>query len=268
MKKFLAVMLAALMILSFASCSKDSGDEKSTLSKENEIVNNYVQNEQGDIFYFEMIDTETVELTGFKGPDTPHAVAIPETLDGKSVVSIDAQAFYYSSCINALTIPASVTSIGKYAFAGCAALTALTIPSTVVSIGEGAFSKCSALASVTVESGSLATIPYVCFIDCSSLTALTIPATVTTIDRAAFSGCTALETVVIPEGTAVIGVQAFHGCEKLASLTLPASVTSIGTSAFDGCSSLYRSGVTCPAGSASETYINALNLEASAPAEE
>lgn len=248
MKKLFALILALLMIFALTACSEEEeGEEdlKDYLVKE-EVVDS-ITLENGDTFYFDLIDSETVTVTGFTGNDKAHAVAIPETLDGKTVVAISDEAFYGCSKLNAITIPATVTNIGAYAFARCEMLTTVTVPDTVTSLGEAAFYGCKALTSVTIGSGISALEAYT-FLECTSLTTVTVPATIKTIAHGVFFGCTALESAVIAEGCEIIGFAAFQNCTALNALTLPASVVSIGNLAFAGNDSLFAEGITLPEG--------------------
>lgn len=67
----------------------------------------------------------------------PKAVRIPKEINGKTVTSIEADAFFNNQ-LTSVTIPNSVTSIGDYAFA-YNQLTSVTIPDSVTSIGSSAF---------------------------------------------------------------------------------------------------------------------------------
>jgi hypothetical protein len=247
-----------------SNSDKDKDDLSDLIVEDIEITFETMEN--GDTFHFESIDSETVRITKFEGKDTPHAVTIPGTLNGKTVAEIGNSAFYYCSQVTTITFPASVTVIGDFAFAGCTALTELTIPATVKSIGVAAFYDCASLASVTFPAESeLTTIAQHTFTRCAALTEIAIPAYIKTIDTAAFLGCSDLATVAIAEGCTAIGAQAFQNCTALKSLTLPASVTSIGTYAFSGSENLYGDGVTCPADSVAAQFIAKMQLEPTAP---
>ena len=258
MKKLLAALLALLMIgVACVSCSdkkENEDDWKDDLLLEDE---NSVDNEtiNGETFYFEAVDSETVSITGYQGSDVPHTLNIPTTLNGKTVVGVSAKAFYYCSKINAINIPATVTTIGEKAFAGCALVTELTIPATVTTVGSKAFYGCTTLATLTFETGFAASIGENAFAECTALTSVTIPGTVKIIEAGAFFLCTALNTVTIVEGVEVIGTQAFQSCTALATLTLPASVTTNGSYAFEGCEDSLTT-VTVPEGSAAKTYVD------------
>lgn len=61
------------------------------------------------------------------------------------------------------------------------------------------------------------------FQGCSFITELTLPATVTTIEGNAFSGCTGITTIIIPASVDTIGDGAFSGCSNLANLAFQAT---------------------------------------------
>ena len=257
MKKLLAFILAALMIVSFAACSDEEEqveDLKDYLQKD-EVVN-FVTNENGETFHFDLIDSETVKITGYDATDAKHALVIPETLDNKTVVEIADAAFRTCNSINSLTIPATVEKIGNYAFEGCELLTEINIPANVKSIGVGAFKSCTAVTKVTFAEGSaIDTIAMHTFQQCLALTSITVPAHVKTVKQGAFIGCSALAEVVIADGVEVIEKQAFQNCTALATITLPASLTAIGDQAFSGSENLYIGGATYPADSVAEEYF-------------
>ena len=257
MKKLLALILAVLMVAAFAACSKDE-DEKEDLKdylQKDEIVDS-ITNENGETFYFDMIDSETVVITKYESGDEKHALVIPETLDGKTVVAIGEKAFRTCNAITSVTIPATVETIGAYAFEGCQLLTAINIPATVKTIGECAFGGCTAVTALTIAEGStISVIESFTFQGCTSLASVTIPAHVKTVKQGAFIGCAALAEITIADGVEVIEKQAFQNCTALATLTLPNSLTEIGDQAFSGSEALYTEGVTYPAGSAAEAYF-------------
>ena len=86
---------------------------------------------------YSVLDDGTVQITDCEyGAE---AVVIPDTIDGKSVTSIDWYAFYGCENLKSITIPNSVTSIGLSAFSGCSNLTSVTIPDSVTSIGYEAW---------------------------------------------------------------------------------------------------------------------------------
>ena len=279
MKKLLALLLAGLMLASFAACSKKD--------EEQEYLHDYLQTEEvvdyvtvgDDTFYVKPIDTETVAITKYEGLDAPHAVTVPAELVNRKVVKIDDYAFRNCTAITTVSLPATLETIGEYAFAGCLALENITIPKTVDAMATGAFVGCTSLKSVTFEEGSvLSAIGQNAFNGCVALESISIPATVKTVGVAAFLNCKALTTAIIAEGVESLGAQAFQGCASLATLTVPASLTAFETTkvngnnvhmVFAGCDSLYLDGITAPEGSAAATYFaETLGLAQSAPVEE
>lgn len=143
--------------------------------------------------------------------------------------------------------------------------TTLVIPSEmngyrVTSIGDSAFRSCETLTSITIPDNvtsvgdevfsycssltsvtigkGITAISYMMFIGCSSLTNIIIPDSVTTINRSAFHECTSLTSIVIPNSVTRIGSGAFRYCSSLMSIKIPDSVTSIEGWAFSACTSL------------------------------
>jgi hypothetical protein len=186
----------------------------------------------------------SLNITGYIG--LPGAVSIPGMIDGLTVTSIGADAFYGNSISN-ITIPGSVTSIGDSAFNSCIGLTSVTIPSSVTSIGNYAFNGCG-LTNVTIPS-SVTNIGFEAFTYCASLTGITVAAQ--NLDYSSVNGVLfdkSQTTVIqcpggllgsysIPEGVANIGDEAFVN-SSLTSIMLPVSVISIGDWAFEGCGNL------------------------------
>ena len=229
-KKTLALLLAAMMIISIAPLSLSA--EEATY---------------GDLTY-EITDGE-VTITGCNVLVT--VVEIPETIEGYPVTSIGDEAFADFYSLTSVTIPDSVTSIGNYAFCACSSLTSITIPDSVTSIDNNAFIYCISLTSITVDKNNdyYSSDEYgvlfnkdktllIKYPEGSSETSFIIPDSVTSIGNGAFINCSSLTSITIPDSVTSIGDYAFDGCESLISITIPDSVTSIGNGAFINCSSL------------------------------
>lgn len=262
MKKLLALILAALMIVSLSACSKSENENTSDLKdylQKDEIISHVYFEATGETFYFDQIDSETITITSYTCGDALHVLNIPEKLDGKTVVGIDIQAFKECNSITKLVIPATVKTIGNYAFANCALLTEITIPATVESIGDSAFTGCTSLQTLDLSAATITEIPYHAFSNCASLTALSVPATVKSIGVAAFLGCSSLESITFAEGLVSIEKQAFQNCTALASIKFPASLTEIeGALVFAGSENLYIDGIdlsACTETSAAYRYV-------------
>lgn len=176
----------------------------------------------------------SITITGFPS-NTVGAVEIPETISGKPVTVIGAEAFSGCMFLTDITIPNSVTSIERGAFNSCRGLTSISIGDSVRSIGGGesygAFASCTSLSSIIIPN-SVTSIERYAFYDCRSLNSINIPDSVTSLGDYAFSGCTNLNEVTIGSGVTRIGTWMFNGCFSLRRITIPNSVTSIGPSAF------------------------------------
>ena len=146
----------------------------------------------GDITYYYRIIGDGVEIAnpydlGGSWPHTPLGddFAVPETIDGKPVVSIGDNAFCGAN-VNSLSVPDSVTNIGVSAIGG-AGISEFKIPSKLVRIGARAFSGCVYLTELELPS-SLKVIEEGAF-SASGLTKLSLPDGITEIPPDMCDGC-------------------------------------------------------------------------------
>jgi hypothetical protein len=170
---------------------------------------------------------------------------------------IDSYAFFGSSSLTSVTLPASVKGIGWGAFMDCRGLTAITIPDGVTEIASNAFDGClfakdsfinfsaqrsddnwgATICDKEPEDGLFVNGTVV--VGCRPwVTSVNIPDVVTVIGDDAFYGCSNLSSITIPNGVTSIGREAFRGCFGLSSVTVPEGVTSIGVDAFWNCYNL------------------------------
>ena len=222
-------------------------------------------------YEYALLDDGTIEITKYNG--SADHLAIPATLDGKtvtaigdytfarcssltfvsipdSVTSIGDSAFYWCSSLTSVSIPDSVTSIGDYAFCSCSSLTFVSIPDSVEQIGTNPFVACSALQTISVSpdhpyfsiiDGALfrkADKALIFYLDGTNSSTYTIPQGITDIGDDAFARCSSLTSVSIPDSVTAIGDYVFYGCTSLTSVSIPDSVTAIGNTAFGCCFSL------------------------------
>jgi len=95
--------------------------------------------QSGDFTY--EISDGTVTITGYTCPAGD--ADIPDTIDGKPVVSIGSNAFYECYGLTSVRFPYSVRSIGERAFYGCAVLTKATFFGIAPTMGPDVFQGCS-----------------------------------------------------------------------------------------------------------------------------
>ncbi len=241
-KKFFAILLAGLMLLSFAACAdkdEETEDPDDILADTN-IINNLKYDTNGE---------GTYEITGFtyKGTE-PKNIVIPAEIDGRDVTGIANDAFKAFKTIKSVKFEegSQLKYIGKYAFWGCTALTSVTLPATVTEIGNGAFRECEALTSIVLPA-SLNAVNNYTFMGCSALASVTVSEGVKAIGEGAFQGCTALTSVTLPASLEKLGDSAFYGCEKLASasvLSTKLTTENIGEMVFHGAASGFTATVT------------------------
>lgn len=241
-------------------------------------------------YEYALLDDGTIEITKYNG--SADHLAIPATLDGKTVTAIGDSAFYLCSSLTSVSIPDSVEQIGTNPFAVCSALktisvspehpyfatidgvlfrkadkiliacpagiksTTYSIPYGITTIGDSAFYKCSSLKSVSIPD-TVTSIGNDAFYWCSSLTSIAIPDSVTSIENSAFLSCYSLTSVTIPHSVTSIGDSAFIGCDSLTSIIISDSVTSIGDSAFSYCPDLT---LTVPRNSYAAEYAKTNNI--------
>lgn len=278
MKKLMALLLSAAMLVSLSACAGgDNGDAGDLDDYKQEEVIKTSEKKGNDIFHFEVVDGISVRIVKFESTnDKPHDVKVPAVLDGKPVIGIAKGAFANKSCIKKLTFASLEEykgtdsfdadefeySIGMAAFIECPNLQSVTLPSYVTSLEEMAFYRCEAMTTLNIAGDiKISEIKYATFMNCTALTSVSIPKTVLTVGEVAFSGCAALKSVKVNEGTALIEAQAFLNCVSLEKVELPASLLSIGSFAFHGSDALFEGGVIYK-GESEEVlqYIDDLNL--------
>ena len=203
----------------------------------------------------------------------PNALIAPNYSVPEGIQSIGEMAFYSCDALKSVTLPNSLISIGNSAFSYCHSLSSVEFPDSLVSIGDSAFSDCFLLSDVTLPD-SLVSIGSGAFSYCDALSNIRIPDSVTTIiGENPFAGCESLTQIAVspdsgfavidgvlfekstkrlicypltltaseysvPEGTQIIGDNAFYSCDLLNSVTLPNSISSIEDGAFSYCDAL------------------------------
>ena len=204
---------------------------------------------------------------------TDEALDIPATILDKPVTVL-AEDSFRSNELKSVTIPEGVTTICSDVFA-LTSLESVTLPSTLKKIGEGAFSHIDNLTSISLPEG-LENIDNYAFYQTENIADITVPTSVSYIgsaslpkgsnvtlegnehyvyrDGAIFTadGKTLVqcisqeESFAIPEGTEIIGSQAFRENSHLKSVTFPEGLRMIDDSAFYGATNFVTDDMTLP----------------------
>lgn len=256
MKKFLALVLALVLVCSLVACSdKENGDDGNDdlVVTSSDLFYNAGGN-YNDRFEYEIVNGNEVAIIGFESDYTPHEITIPATIEDCPVVEISAAAFYHCSQITAVTIPAGVrviedmafagcvqlvrvnfategvklTTVADYAFSYCAKLTTIVLPDTLTNLGEGAFFRCAELATINIPNvvrdgegnvvKGITALSDMVFMGCEKLVTITGGTEITAIGEYAFSCCKALTSYTVPASVTKVGAYAFSLCDTLANI--------------------------------------------------
>lgn len=233
MKKFLAILLASILLLSFTACGDEKEDEAGNDS--NNTPNTDLVMTEGD-FEYSVNEDGDYEIVGYIGSDAN--IEIPSKMqDERPVTGIGANAFRASTVIKTVKIPDTVEYIGAQAFYDCDLIEAITLPDSVTLIEADAFEDCSALKTVKLST-AITSIENYAFKDCKVLKSITLPETLTNIGDAAFWNCEALTEVTIPAAVKYVGKTAFNHCINLEKVTVNTTDAEIDTAAFMDCEKL------------------------------
>ncbi|MDE5774614.1 MAG: leucine-rich repeat protein [Muribaculaceae bacterium] len=190
---------------------------------------------------------------------------------GKSVSTIERQAFWYCKQLESVVFPQSVTSIEHDAFIYCSSLKKLVFedgneevqfdhpgawidaklpfhgcPVQYIYLGrnfnykwieDSPFAGISTLESVEIGDN----VTYLAgglFRECNGLKNVIWGASVRSVGNYTFDKCTALTEVIMPNSVIAVYEYAFSECTGIETLKLSASLRSIGISAFSNCSGL------------------------------
>ena len=182
-------------------------------------------------------------ITGYTGESGD--LAVPGTVNGKTVLGIAAGAFRNRWDIERVTLPDTVQEIEDEAFASCGNLAEIEFGTGLKIIGNRTFKNCTHLQTLVLPEG-LNTLGEYAFESCESMEVLSLPSTLRELSKGAFYLCWRLKEVNIPEGVTTIGKDAFYECEGILRLTLPTTLRTISTGAFAACVRLTE--VTIPEG--------------------
>lgn len=241
MKRFIALLLALLLVFSLVACNKDKGEEEEEGGFDMTVTTNDLiykpESQYNDAFYYEYINEDEVAILSFSASHDVHAITIPDKIENRLVTEIKAGAFNSASNISSVTLPEGLRVIGDFAFNNCIALTSINFPSTLTEIGQAAFASCIKLGSVALPD-SVTKLGYAAFYGCKSLTGATVSHNVKELPAQVFMGCEKLVSVAWSDEGVKVGDYAFMGCAALTTVNFPAALTMIGAYAFADCAKL------------------------------
>lgn len=114
-----------------------------------EITNTYMT-ESG--LSYTIDGNNEITITGYSG--TSSHMVIPDTIDGKPVVTIGARAFESNEIIETVELPSGLKLLEKLSFWGCKNLIEIEIPSSVELIRTSSFQACVSLVKVIIYSNT------------------------------------------------------------------------------------------------------------------
>ena len=205
MKRLIALFLILVMFFLFSACGKDdkhkdntpvqSGNDSTITDNSGNMnsddvtisIDSVKKAKETDTSLFEYEDVNGgVSITGFNGSN--EIVVIPQSIEGKRVVSIGKNAFVNNSTIRGLKISDSVHTIGDSAFMNCLELEVFVSGSGLKKLDSYCFNSCTKLRDVELNQGLESMIQCFGFADIStieipnSVTEMFVPFCVPTAD--------------------------------------------------------------------------------------
>ena len=201
----------------------------------------YSEFKEYSIFKTAYYNSNGIEITGCL-VELEDNLVIPESINGKKIVSIGDWAFQNQQLITSVSFEASsnIVSIGTGAFNGCSLLNFFNIPSGVNYLGDWALGGCdpNGLVLVPYANAILTTIGTGSLSGVKLLPLSYFPDNITTIKAWAFSETDFNDDFyLITRNLSTIGEYAFNNSD-LDYIALSSNVISIGNNAFNGCSNL------------------------------
>ncbi len=209
-----------------------------------------------------ILENDEAIITKYVGSE--EILILPDTIDGKPITQIQAQAFKDNQTLKDIKLGSFLTTVGNEAFSNMANLENIEFKNATQFFGHSTLRNSNKLRNITLSSeiahelkyyfgnnfnyipATLKTITYALggsFID-KNLTqnyirdiGIILAKDTIYINEGQFQNAN-LTSISIPNSVISIGGAAFSGCSSLTNIIIPNSVTSIGYSAFSGCSSL------------------------------
>ncbi len=190
-------VIAVMTVLALSACGKEKTDvpnsdvvaeniaEKSAVEEETSVTENTKITKDNfrdfpvsdeSIFGFDIVD-DGIEVGGCKRDVEDKVIVVPETVNGKKVVSIGFGAFTELENVEAIVLPDSVERIATGAFTSCEKLRFVYLGKGIKSTGDLSFNYCPALKEIELPEGTK-TMHGIFITGCPSLEVITVPATV------------------------------------------------------------------------------------------
>ncbi len=214
MKKLLAMIIAAMLILSMVACANGNEDETSEEEASQAQGNDSVTTSTGTFQCGTNADGDYEIIKYVPASVAVVDIELPAQVDGRDIVGVGEGAFKAENSVKSIKLPSTYQYIGDYAFYDCDSLTTVTMADSLLTVGKHAFAACDLLSAVTFSKG-LTTVSDFAFAECVALTAADLSGAITTVGNGAFMSCTALKTVTLAASIKTITRDAFAGCSQL-----------------------------------------------------
>ena len=185
-----------------------------------------------DVFSFELsADGNSYSVMGSEGASYLTEVTIPDTYNGKPVLTVEAYAFKDYTKLVKIIIPNTIQNIETgnsgpdgtgSAFKGCVNLTGIYIYEVEGAIAEDVVY--SSVDGVLIYKNNITNDVEIKWVPFGTKTGTyTIPSTVTSIAINTFNGCNEITKIIIPASVKTINDSAFYGCRNLESVEFMAA---------------------------------------------
>ena len=138
--------------------------------------------EDGGLTIIDVVDSSIEDLV------------IPESENGRNVLSIDPNMFYNNDNIKSISLPSTLKSIGDSCFALCDSFETITLSPSMHMVTMRSFMSCKGLKEVIIPEG-IKVIEMHAFTKCENILTIMLPSTITRIDSSAFYNNKSLEAV-------------------------------------------------------------------------
>ena len=231
-KKALLFILSISMLFSL-SCAKD--EEREDVSTTTHPLPKSKQIEMiGDESFIYTVYADYVEIYSYVGGGA--VVNVPQSLDGKVILSIGNKAFESNTTLTEVVLPDTLINIEHRAFANCTALRKITM-NGVKAIGSEAF-KGSGLEKIDLPP-VLENLGKYALAD-TGIESCVLPASIIFPGDYAFAGCKNLKNVIFPATMTGISARMFYNCPSIVEVNLPEQIKKIGSYAYSSCPNLTK----------------------------